>query len=80
MKTRFKKYEEFSPVEFLLLRERLGIRRYRKNRERDEDEKKILLKLALEKIREKEKEDFILLGYRRRRVKILLWGLRQKYG
>ena len=71
MKTRFKKYEEISPVEFLLLRERLGIRRYRKNRERDEDEKKILLKLALDKIKEREKEDFIPLGYRRRRVKIL---------
>ena len=70
MKTRFKKYEEISPVEFLLLREKLGLRRYRKNRERDEDEKKILLRLALDKIREREKEDFIPLGYRRRRVKM----------
>jgi len=71
MKMRMKKYEEVSPVEFLLLRERLGIRRYRKNIKRDEDEKKILLDIGLKAIEEKEKDDFIPLGYRKRRVKIL---------
>jgi len=71
MKVRTKKYEEVSPVEFLLLRERLGIRRYRKNMKRDEDEKKILLSLALKKIEEKEKDDFILTGYRKRKVRII---------
>jgi len=71
MKVRMKKYEEVSPVEFLLLRERLGMRRYRKNIKRDEDEKKILLDLALKKIEEKEKDDFILTGYRKRKVKII---------
>jgi hypothetical protein len=70
MKTRMKKYEEVSPVEFLLLRERLGIRRYRKSVKRDEDEKRILLDLALKKIEEKEKDDFILEGYRKRKVNI----------
>jgi hypothetical protein len=70
MKLRVKKYEEVSPVEFLLLREKLGIRRYRKNMKRDEDEKKILLELALKKIEEKEKDDFILRDYRKRKVKI----------
>jgi hypothetical protein len=70
MKLRMKKYEEVSPVEFLLLRERLGIRRYRKSIRRDEDEKKILLDLALKKIEEKEKDDFILTGYRKRKVNI----------
>jgi hypothetical protein len=70
MKMRIKKYEEVSPVEFLLLRERLGIRRYRKSVKRNEDEKKILLDLALKKIEEKEKDDFILKGYRRRKVNI----------
>jgi len=69
MKIRMKKYEEGSPVEFLLLRERLGIRRYRKNLKRDEEEQKILLDLGLKKIEEKEKDDFIPLGFRRRRVK-----------
>jgi hypothetical protein len=71
MKARMKKYEEVSPVEILLLREKLGIRRYRKNTKRDEEERKILLYLGLKKIEEKEKDDFILLDYRRRKVKIL---------
>ncbi len=71
MKVRMKKYEEVSPVEFLLLRERLGIRRYRKNMKRDEDKKKILLDLALKKIEEKEKDDFILTGYRKRKVNVI---------
>jgi len=71
MKVRMKKYEEVSPVEFLLLREKLGIRRYRKNMKRDEDEKKILLDIGLKKIEEKEKYDFFPLGPRRRKVKII---------
>ncbi len=70
MKSRIRKYEEASPVEFLLLREELGIRRYRKTTRRDEEERKILLDLGLKKMAEKEKDDFIPLGYRRRRVKI----------
>ncbi len=68
---RVRKYEEASPVEFLLLREKLGLRRYRKRTKRDEEERKILLGLALRKIQEKEKDDFIQLGYRRRRINIL---------
>ena len=72
MKKRVKKYEETSPVEFLVLREKLGLKRYRKTAKRDEDKRKILLELALKKIEEKEKDDFISLGYRRRKVKILL--------
>jgi hypothetical protein len=70
MKKRVKKFEEESPVEFLLLRERLGIKRYRKTTKREEEKRKILLRLSLKKIEEKEKDDFIPLGYRRRKVKI----------
>jgi len=70
MKKRVKKYEETSPVEFLLLREKLGLKRYRKTTKRDEEKRKILLDLGLKKIEEKEKDDFIPLGYRRRKVKI----------
>jgi hypothetical protein len=70
MKKRVKKYEEASPVEFLLLREKLGIKRYRKTTKRDEEKRRILLELALKKIEEKEKEDFLSLGYRRRKVRI----------
>jgi hypothetical protein len=71
MKKRVKKYEERSPVEFLLLREKLGIKRYRKTTIRDEEKRKLLLKLSLKKMEEKEKDDFIPLGYRRRKVKII---------
>ncbi len=70
MKMRIKKYEEKSPAEFLLLRERLGMGRYRKQLKRDEEKRKILLELGLKKIEEKEKDDFIPVGYRRRRVKV----------
>ena len=69
MKPRVKKFEEVSPVEFLLLREKLGLKRYRKTRKRDEEKRKILLRLALKKIGEMEQDDFIPLGFRRRRVK-----------
>ena len=71
MKPRIKKYEEGSPVEFLLLREQLGIGRYRKRSKRDEEKRKILLELGLKTIEEKEKDDFIPIGYRRRKVKII---------
>jgi DNA-directed RNA polymerase subunit N (RpoN/RPB10) len=70
MKQRIRKFEEGSPVEFLLLREQLGMKRYRKRLQRDEEKRKLLLELGLKKIEEKEKEDFIPLGYRRRRVKL----------
>jgi len=70
MKQRIRKFEEGSPVEFLLLREQLGMKRYRKRLQRDEEKRKVLLELGLKKIEEKEKEDFILLGYRRRKVKL----------
>ncbi|MBM4338710.1 MAG: hypothetical protein FJ110_04115 [Deltaproteobacteria bacterium] len=71
MKQRVKKYEETSPVEFLLLREKLGLKRYRKTAKRDEEKRIVLLELGLKKIEEKEKDDFIPLGYRRRKVNIL---------
>ncbi len=70
MKVRMKKYEEVSPVEFLLLREEPGLRKYIKSVKRDEEERKILLELGLKKIEEKEKDDFIPLGYRKTRIKI----------
>jgi hypothetical protein len=71
MKQRTKKYEEGSPVEFLLLRERLGMGRYRKRSKRDEEKRKILMELGLKRIEEKEKDDFIQVDYRKRKVKII---------
>lgn len=71
MKARIKKYKEESPVEMLLLREKIGIGRYRKYMKRNEEEKRILLNLGLKKIEEKETNDFLPIGFRRRRLKIL---------
>lgn len=62
------KFKEIPPYEFLILRDMLGISRYRKTRKRDEDKKNILLELALKKIKEKEINDFIKTGYRRRKI------------
>ena len=70
MKARVRKYEESSPVEMLLLREKLGLGRYRKSVKRDEGKRKILLGLGLEKIEEKEKDDFVSIGFRRRKVRV----------
>ena len=70
MKIRTKKYKDVSPLEFLLLREELGLKRYRKQSKRDSEEKAILMDLAIKKIAEREKNDFIPIGYKRRRVKI----------
>jgi hypothetical protein len=70
MTRRIKKYEEVSPIEFLLLRDRLGMRKYRKQTRRDEGKRKILLELGLKRIAEQEKDDFIVLGYRRRKIKL----------
>jgi hypothetical protein len=46
------------------------MKRYRKRSKRDEEKRNILLELGLKKIEEKEKEDFIPVGYRRRKVKL----------
>ena len=70
MKKRIRKFEDVSPVKFLLLRQKLGFGRYIETVKRDEEERRILLNLGLKKIEEKEKDDFIPLGYRRRKVKI----------
>jgi hypothetical protein len=71
MRIRIKKFEDVSPIEFLVFMDKHGFKRYRKTRKRNEEKRKILLDLALKKIEEKEKDDFIPLGYRRRKVKIL---------
>ncbi len=71
MKTRIKKFDEASPVELLLLRNKLGLGRYIKTGKRDDEKRKLLLEIALKKIEEKEKDDFISVGFRRRRMKVL---------
>ena len=71
MRERRQKYQDRSPVDFLLLRDKLGLRRYRKQKKRDEEERRILIDLGLKKIQESEKEDFILIEYKRRKLKVL---------
>jgi len=70
MKRRVRQFEEQSPLEFLLLREKLGMKRYRKTLARDQEKKQILLQLGLKKIEEREKDDFLPLEFRKRKVNV----------
>ena len=58
-----------SSTEMLLLRDRLSLRKYRKTAGRDSEKKKLLLELALKKIEKAERDNFIPLGFRKRRVR-----------
>jgi hypothetical protein len=53
----------------LLLRDRLGLRKYKKTAKRDPEKKELLLKLALKKIEKAERDNFIPIGFRKRRVR-----------
>lgn len=71
MITRKRKFRKDSTTDFLLLRERLGLQKYRKTSKRDPDKNKMLLELALKKIEKAERSNFISVGYRKRRVSFL---------
>ena len=58
-----------SSVEMLLLRDRLGHKRYRKTAKRDPEKRKLLLELALERIEKAERGNYTLIGPRKRRVR-----------
>ncbi|HUU52618.1 MAG: hypothetical protein WBF32_02375 [Candidatus Aminicenantaceae bacterium] len=70
MREKKRKYEDHSAVEFLLLSEKLGLKKYRKHLKRDEEKRRILIDLGLKKIREKEDKDFILIDYKKRKISI----------
>jgi hypothetical protein len=70
MKQGIKKYTDISPIEFLLQRDALGLKRYRKTAKRDPEKREILLDLGLKKIIEQEEKNFIPVGYRRRRINL----------
>lgn len=57
-------------MEFLLLRDKPGLKRYRKQKKRDEEERRILIDLAIQKIKEKEKNDFFLIDKKRRKLNV----------
>ena len=70
MKEKKHTFEDISPVEFLLLRDKLGLKRYRKQVKRDAEERRILIDLGLKKIQENEKHDYLLIEKKRRRLKV----------
>jgi hypothetical protein len=61
--------QKASATEMLLLRDRLGLRKYRKTAKRDPEKRELLLKLALKKIEKAERDNYISLGFRKRRVR-----------
>jgi hypothetical protein len=70
MKARKKTFEAGGAVEMMMLREELGLSRYRKVRERDPEKRRLLLDLALRKMDEAERDDYLPVGFRRRRLKV----------
>ena len=58
-----------SAVEMLLLRDRLGLQRFRKTAKRDPEKRELLLALGLKKIEKAERANFIPIGFRTRRVR-----------
>ena len=56
--------------EMLVLRDRLGLGRRRKSIGRDPDKRALLLELALRKIERAERDNFAIIGVRRRRVHV----------
>jgi len=58
-------------IEFLLERNERGMGRYRKQAQRDPEERSILLDLSLKRIEKAERDIFIPLGFRRRRVRFI---------
>jgi hypothetical protein len=59
-----------SATEMLLLRDRLGLRKYTKTAKRDPEKRELLLELALKKIQKAERDNFIPVGFRKRRVRV----------
>ena len=56
--------------EMLVLRDCLGIGRRRKAIRRDPEKRALLLELALRKIERAERDNFAIVGVRRRRVQV----------
>jgi hypothetical protein len=63
------KRQKASATEMLLLRDRLGLRKYRKTVKRDPEKRELLLKLALNKIEKADRDNYISVGFRKRRVR-----------
>jgi hypothetical protein len=59
-----------SSTEMLVLRDRMGLGRYRKTAKRDPEKSALLVQLALRKIEKAERDNFLPVGFRRRRVRV----------
>jgi len=70
MTSRVKPFRKESVVELLLLRDKLGLQKYRKTLSRDPEKRQILLELALEKIKKAELNNFKPLGNHKRRFRV----------
>jgi len=64
-----KRRQKASATEMLLLRDRLGLRRYSKTVKRDPEKRELLLELALKKIEKVDRDNYISVGFRKRRVR-----------
>ena len=53
----------------LLLRDRLGLRKHRRTAKRDPEKRELLLELGLKRIEKAERDNFVSLGFRKRRVR-----------
>ena len=58
-----------SSVEMLLLRDRLGLGRFRKKAGRNPEKRKLMLELALERIEKAERSNYTVVGARKRRFR-----------
>jgi len=58
-----------SSSDMLVLRDRLGLGRQRKTISREPGKSALLLELALSKIEKAERDNFVLVGFRKRRVR-----------
>ena len=68
MRERRKKYGDGGSIDVLLMRDRLGVGRYRKTRGRSVEKRELLLDLWLRTIKERERKDYLRLGQRKRRL------------
>ena len=67
---RRRQFVEISPIEQVLLRQKLDIGHYHKSKSRNPEKHHILLQLALEKARQADHDFFEKVGVRRRRVNL----------
>lgn len=63
-------FTETSPIDQVLLRQRLGFGHYHKCLPRDPEKRRILIELAFDKARQIDHDSYEKIGARRRRVSI----------